>query len=156
MIDRITSYYPAGGKFGKGYIKAEKDVVKSEWFFKAHFFQDPVQPGSLGLEAMVQLIQFYMLEQGLHKNILNPQFEPISISDDIEWHYRGQVTPDKKLISADFDVREIIEKDGSVAVFGEARLWVDGLKIYHAPKIGMRMVESNQEIVKAATSHEEL
>jgi acyl transferase domain-containing protein/3-hydroxymyristoyl/3-hydroxydecanoyl-(acyl carrier protein) dehydratase len=156
MIDRVVAFYPNLGKYGKGYIKSEKDVVKDEWFFKAHFFQDPVQPGSLGIEAMVQLMQFYMLQQGFHKKLINPSFEPIAIKEETEWHYRGQVTPDKKLISADFDVREVIEESGQVTVFGEARLWVDGLKIYHAPKIGMRMVESDQGKVKIATTPEEL
>jgi len=141
MIDRIVSFYSEGGKYSKGYIKSEKDVKISEWFFKAHFFQDPVQPGSLGVEAMLQLIQFYMLDQGMNKKLSDPHFEPIALMDETEWHYRGQVTPDKKMISVDFDVKEIIEQGNSITVFGEARLWVDGLKIYHAPKIGMRLVE---------------
>ena len=142
MIDSIAAYYPNGGKYGKGYIKAKKDVRKGEWFFKAHFFQDPVQPGSLGIEAMIQLIQFYMLHEGLHKTFKDPVFEPIAIKEETEWHYRGQVTPDKKLISIDFDVKEIIEEKENICVFGEARLWVDGLKIYYAPKIGMRICAS--------------
>ena len=145
MIDRISAYYPKGGKYGKGYIKAEKDVRKSEWFFKAHFFQDPVQPGSLGIEAMIQLMQFYMLENKLHEKFKNSVFEPISLMDETEWHYRGQVTPEKKLISIDFDVKEIVEEENAVSVIGEARLWVDGLKIYHAPRIGMRIRENTDE-----------
>ena len=63
MIDRITGYTPTGGSNGLGWIRAEKDVNPSEWFFKAHFFQDPVQPGSLGIEAMIQVLQWYMIEQ---------------------------------------------------------------------------------------------
>ena len=49
---------------GPRHLRAEKDVDPSEWFFKAHFFQDPVQPGSLGIEAMLQLLQFFMLDAG--------------------------------------------------------------------------------------------
>jgi acyl transferase domain-containing protein/3-hydroxymyristoyl/3-hydroxydecanoyl-(acyl carrier protein) dehydratase/1-acyl-sn-glycerol-3-phosphate acyltransferase len=153
MIDRIAAFYPDGGKYGKGYIKSEKDVRKSEWFFKAHFFQDPVQPGSLGIEAMVQLMQFYMMDQGLHSKFIKPIFEPIAIRDETEWHYRGQVTPDKKLISIDFDVKEIITAETSVSVFGEARLWVDGLKIYHAPRIGMRIREGNASFKKKSNEN---
>jgi PfaB family protein len=143
MIDRVVSFHPDGGKYSNGYIRSEKDVDPGEWFFKAHFFQDPVQPGSLGVEAMLQLIQFYMLEQGLHNKLTNPHFEPVILKDEVEWHYRGQVTPAKKLISVDFDVKEVIVAENIVAVIGEARLWVDGLKIYHAPKIGMRIVEGS-------------
>lgn len=141
MIDRIVAFHDQGGKYGKGYVKSEKDVEKSEWFFKAHFFRDPVQPGSLGIEAMIQLIQFYILDKGYHKKMNNPSFEPIAITNETEWKYRGQVTPKNKLISVDFEVKEINEEQGSVTVIGEARLWVDGLKIYHALQIGMRIIE---------------
>ncbi|HXC05704.1 MAG TPA: beta-ketoacyl synthase N-terminal-like domain-containing protein [Bacteroidia bacterium] len=141
MIDRITALHLKAGKTGKGYVRAEKDVEKSEWFFKAHFFLDPVQPGSLGVEAMLQLIQFYMLDRGYAKSFTNPVFEPVAIGDETEWHYRGQVTPDKKMITVDFEVTEVKQTERAIAVFGEARLWVDGLKIYHAPRIGMRITE---------------
>ena len=143
MIDRIVSFYDKGGKHAKGYIKSEKDVERSEWFFKAHFFQDPVQPGSLGIEAILQLIQFYMLEKGFNKKFKYPKFEPVAIENNTEWHYRGQVTPEKELISVDFELEDIIEDKNSVTVIGEARLWVDGLKIYHAPKIAMRIIEGS-------------
>jgi acyl transferase domain-containing protein/3-hydroxymyristoyl/3-hydroxydecanoyl-(acyl carrier protein) dehydratase/predicted GNAT family N-acyltransferase len=156
MIDRVVVLKEDGGKFGKGYIRSEKDVRMDEWFFKAHFFQDPVQPGSLGVEAMLQLIQFYMLEQGFHVHLNNPVFEPIAIKEETEWHYRGQVTPDKNLISIDFDVRETHIGEESVTVVGEARLWVDGLKIYHAPKIGMRLVDKGLRKVIIASTQEEL
>jgi 3-hydroxymyristoyl/3-hydroxydecanoyl-(acyl carrier protein) dehydratase len=63
MIDRITGYWPEGGNSGLGTLRAEKDVKADEWFFKAHFYQDPVQPGSLGIEALIQLVQFYMLRK---------------------------------------------------------------------------------------------
>ncbi|HVI00955.1 MAG TPA: hypothetical protein VM869_19695, partial [Enhygromyxa sp.] len=53
MLDRVTAFDPAGGRAGLGFARAEKDVDPDEWFFKAHFFQDPVQPGSLGIEAML-------------------------------------------------------------------------------------------------------
>ena len=65
MIDRVTAFDPSGGRAGLGFVRAEKDVDPAEWFFKAHFFQDPVQPGSLGLEAMLQTLQFFMIHQGL-------------------------------------------------------------------------------------------
>lgn len=142
MIDRVVALYPTGGRHGKGFIKAEKDVRKSEWFFKAHFFQDPVQPGSLGIEAMIQLMQFYMIDQNLHKDFKSPVFEPVAITEESEWHYRGQVTPEKKLITIDFELKETLKDEKGLRVFGEARLWVDGLKIYHAPRIGMRIREA--------------
>ncbi len=64
MLDRVTGYWPDGGRAGLGWLRAEKDIDPGEWFFKAHFFQDPVQPGSLGVEAMCQLLQWYLIERG--------------------------------------------------------------------------------------------
>ena len=62
MLDRITGYWPAGGTAGLGRVRAEMDVDAREWFFQAHFIHDSVQPGSLGIEAMLQTLQFYMIE----------------------------------------------------------------------------------------------
>ncbi len=141
MLDRITGYSKQGGQAGLGSMRAEKDVDPGDWFFKAHFFQDPVQPGSLGIEAMVQLIQAYMITRGMHRRVANPQFQPIAIFDETEWHYRGQVTPDKHLITVDIEVLE--QNEIEPAVICEARLWADGRKIYHAPRIGMRIIAND-------------
>src|SRR5690606_1402922 len=93
MLDRITYLDPKGGQVGLGLLRAEKDVNPAEWFFKAHFFQDPVQPGSLGLEAMLQLLQFYMLETGMGEGVAAPRFEAIALNEKLVWKYRGQVVP---------------------------------------------------------------
>lgn len=142
MLDRITFLDADGGHAGLGCIRGEKDVDVTEWFFKAHFFQDPVQPGSLGIEAMLQLMQAFMLSQDMHQGFRNPAFEPILIAAETEWHYRGQVTPEKDLITLDFACAERGTGEGACWILGEARLWVDGLKIYHAAKIGMRIIEA--------------
>jgi 3-hydroxymyristoyl/3-hydroxydecanoyl-(acyl carrier protein) dehydratase len=69
MLDRVTGSARRAAVKGLGPLRAEKDVDAGEWFFKAHFFQDPVQPGSLGIEAMIQLLQFFMLESGMHEGL---------------------------------------------------------------------------------------
>ena len=74
MLDRVSGYWPGAGEAGLGIWRGEKDVDPSEWFFKAHFFQDPVQPGSLGIEAMLQLLQFAMIERGLAEGMNAPPF----------------------------------------------------------------------------------
>src|SRR5206468_2086104 len=56
MMDEVVGYIPDGGPHGLGFIEGRKLVRPEEWFFKAHFHQDPVWPGSLGLEAMLQLM----------------------------------------------------------------------------------------------------
>ncbi|MFT7686648.1 MAG: acyl transferase domain-containing protein/3-hydroxymyristoyl, partial [Candidatus Azotimanducaceae bacterium] len=148
MVDRITYLDPKGGSASLGSIRGEKDVNITEWFFKAHFFQDPVQPGSLGIEAMIQVMQTLMLNQGLHERFESPRFEPVMIEGETEWHYRGQITPTKKLISVDFQCQECVIEDDNTWIMGDARLWGDGLKIYHAPRIGLRIVEDNLNLKK--------
>jgi 3-oxoacyl-(acyl-carrier-protein) synthase/3-hydroxymyristoyl/3-hydroxydecanoyl-(acyl carrier protein) dehydratase/1-acyl-sn-glycerol-3-phosphate acyltransferase len=140
MLDRITGYWPEGGAHGLGRIRAEKDVDPAEWFFKAHFFQDPVQPGSLGLEAMLQLIQFYILESGVAEGIENPRFEPIALNEPMTWKYRGQVVPKNKTIYSDMDIVSVNREEDSVTVIAEGFLWVDELRIYQAKNMGMRVV----------------
>jgi len=142
MLDRITGYWSFGGKEKCGLIRAEKTVHPEEWFFKAHFFQDPVQPGSLGIEAIIQLIQIMMIEKNAAKNIPNPRFEPINIDGKIEWHYRGQVVPKNRKVTIVFEALKWGNTQEGPYVMGEAAYWVDGLKIYHAPEIGMRIVSS--------------
>jgi len=143
MVDRITYLDQEGGDKGLGSIRGEKTVDITEWFFKAHFFQDPVQPGSLGIEAMIQVMQALMMSQGLHERFNQPRFEPVLIEGETEWHYRGQITPTKSLITIDFQCNEQVIEENETWIMGDARLWGDGLKIYHAPRIGLRIVEDD-------------
>jgi 3-hydroxymyristoyl/3-hydroxydecanoyl-(acyl carrier protein) dehydratase len=127
MIDRLTD---GGGE----YWRAEKDIRASEWFFKAHFFQDPVQPGSLGIEAMVQLLQAAMAERGLLPE--GHRFEGLALGVPLTWKYRGQVVPENRLVQTEVKVSKV---DGALAL-ADAALWVDGKKIYEARNLGMRVV----------------
>ena len=63
MIDRIELFVPDGGPAGLGYLRGIKQVDPEEWFFRAHFYQDPVTPGSLGLESLLQLVKFAVVER---------------------------------------------------------------------------------------------
>ncbi len=141
MLDRITGFWPQGGVKGLGRMRAEKDVQPSEWFFKAHFFQDPVQPGSLGCQALMQLLQCYMLQQNMHAGFVDPIFEPIELGQKHEWKYRGQVVPSNKLISTILDVLEIGENKKGRYVLAKASLWVDNKRIYEMNGFGMRILE---------------
>lgn len=130
MLDRVTGYWPDGGAAGLGRLRAEKDVDAGAWFFRAHFFQDPVMPGSLGVEAMCQLLRWYLVERGIGAG----RFEPVAVNERLTWTYRGQIVPTDRLITIEL---EVLEVHGTTA-FATAWLWVDGRRIYRLDRFGMR------------------
>ena len=107
MLDRITGFWPEAGASGLGKLRAEKVVSASDWFFKAHFFQDPVQPGSLGIEALLQLLKFYMIETGMGAGVPNARFEAMMVDEPTTWKYRGQVLPSNNKIVSEMEVVEV-------------------------------------------------
>jgi 3-hydroxymyristoyl/3-hydroxydecanoyl-(acyl carrier protein) dehydratase len=140
MLDRITGYWPDDGAAGLGRLRAEKDVDPGEWFFKAHFFTDPVQPGSLGVEAMCQLLQWYLIQRGMAADVPRPRFEPVLTGHEMTWKYRGQVVPANERITIEMEIAELGEDERGSYAIATAWLWVDGLRIYQVRDLGMRIV----------------
>jgi 3-hydroxymyristoyl/3-hydroxydecanoyl-(acyl carrier protein) dehydratase len=136
MLDRITGYWPGGGAAGLGRLRAEKDVDPGEWFFKAHFFQDPVMPGSLGVEALCQLLQWYVAERGIGDDLPGAHFEPIALDEPLTWTYRGQVVPTDRLITVELEILEVRDR----TVLAAGWLWIDGRRIYHVKRLAARLV----------------
>jgi 3-hydroxymyristoyl/3-hydroxydecanoyl-(acyl carrier protein) dehydratase len=141
MIDRVTGFWPTEGAAGKGRLRAEKTVKAGDWFFKSHFFSDPVQPGSLGLEMMLQLLQFFMLETGMDTGIRQAYFEPLALDASISWKFRGQVRPENQRITADVEIVSVETRADSVTVIANGSLWVDSVRCYEAKGIGIRIRE---------------
>jgi acyl transferase domain-containing protein/3-hydroxymyristoyl/3-hydroxydecanoyl-(acyl carrier protein) dehydratase len=126
MIDRIESYVDDGGSKGLGFIRGTKKVDPDDWFFKAHFYQDPVCPGSLGLESFLQLLKVVMAEQfdlGEAGRI-----ETITTGEPHEWTYRGQILPTDNLVTVEATITEIDSKNRLLRADGY--LSVDGRIIY--------------------------
>ncbi|MER5176973.1 beta-ketoacyl synthase N-terminal-like domain-containing protein [Streptomyces sp. NPDC002896] len=144
MVDRVTGYWPQGGASGLGRLRAEKDVDPGEWFFKAHFLSDPVQPGSLGVEAMCQLLQTYLIETGAGSGLRRPRFELLTMNRPLTWKYRGQVVPANERVTVELEVHETGEAERGRYAVAEAWLWVDGKRIYHVRDLGMRVVEGDR------------
>ena len=142
MLDRITLCIPTGGTKGLGTLRAEKDVRPEEWFFKAHFFRDPVQPGSLGIEAMIQLLQWYMIERDLGKHIANPRFTCLGLEKPMQWRYRGQVIPENSIITTTMEIMEVGQDEIGVFARASASLWVDGKRIYQANDLCVHIVKT--------------
>ncbi|MEU8528853.1 beta-ketoacyl synthase N-terminal-like domain-containing protein, partial [Streptomyces sp. NPDC048629] len=151
MLDRVTGYWPDAGKAGLGRLRSHKDIDAGEWFFKAHFFQDPVQPGSLGIEAMTQLLQLYMIERDMGAGIDRPRFEPVMSESRLTWKYRGQVVPSHSLITVEMEILETGTDDRGPFAVAEAWLWADDTRIYHAPRLAMRIVPGDQDVVRTGS-----
>ncbi|MBK7043657.1 MAG: hypothetical protein IPH50_08155 [Rhodanobacteraceae bacterium] len=140
MIDRIEGVWPTAGSAGLGQLRAVKEVDPDEWFFKAHFFQDPVQPGSLGLEAMLQALQAFLLHEGAGIDLVAPRFETVATGPMHSWKYRGQVLPQHHRVQTTLEITARGRDERGEYAFADASLWVDGQRIYEANDIGVRIV----------------
>ena len=140
MLDRVAAFNPHGGPAGLGYLRGEKDVVPSEWFFKAHFFRDPVQPGSLGLEALCQLLQFYLIERDMGVGIAGARFESLQLDRPLTWKYRGQVVPENHRIVTEIVVTEVGRNDRGPHAVADGWLWIDGVRVYSVTNLAIGIV----------------
>ncbi len=146
MLDRVTHFDKSGGRLGLGSLRAEKDISKGQWFFAAHFYQDPVQPGSLGLAALLQALQLAMREAGLDAGIPEPRFavEVLHEATPLTWRYRGQVLPTNRRVTVLLELTRIERGEKSVFASADGSLWVDGVSIYRAEGLSMRIVSSRE------------
>jgi len=139
FIDRVE-IVENGGDAGKGYIFAEKTIDPTDWFFPFHFHGDPVMPGSLGVEAIIQSMQVYALENDLGAALTNPMFS--TILSKVKWKYRGQINPLNIKMSLDVHITDIQHNDGEVVIIGNANLSKDGLRIYEVADIAICLKEA--------------
>jgi 3-hydroxyacyl-[acyl-carrier protein] dehydratase/trans-2-decenoyl-[acyl-carrier protein] isomerase len=132
MVDRITWISAAGGAFGQGELRAEFDINPSLWFFACHFPGDPVMPGCLGLDAMWQLIGFFLAWSG-HRGLGR------ALGVD-EVRFFGQVQPNVKTVSYQIDIKRLITRRIIMAT-ADASLAADGQKIYTATGLRVGLFE---------------
>ena len=133
MVDRITRISSEGGEYGKGEIVAELDIKPDLWFFDCHFRNDPVMPGCLGLDAMWQLVGFFLGWRG------NPGRGRALGAGEIK--FTGQVLPSATKVVYNINMKRVIERklvmgiaDGAVAV--------DGREIYSAKDLRVGLFQS--------------
>lgn len=130
MMDRITHVTEEGGDFGKGFITAELDISPDLWFFECHFPGDPVMPGCLGLDAMWQLLGFFLGWIGGEG-----KGRALGVG---EVKFSGQILPTAKKVTYEIQMRRVINRK-LVMGLADGRLLVDGKEIYVAKnlKVGL-------------------
>ncbi|QXE92021.1 type I polyketide synthase [Geomonas subterranea] len=126
MIDRIDLYVADGGPAGLGYLRGTKTVVAEDWYFKAHFYQDPVTPGSLGLESFLQLMKFAAVERWGWSE--GDTVAAVALERKHRWLYRGQVVPANKEVTVVAWVTAVDDTNRILTAAGF--LYVDGRAIY--------------------------
>ena len=131
MFDRIAQIEDSGGKFKKGFLKAELDIKKDLWFFKCHFKEDPVMPGCLGLDAMWQLVGFYLAWLG------NPgKGRALGVN---QVKFTGEILKNTEKAVYEIDIKRIMMKEGTTVGLANGILSAGGEKIYEAEnlKVGL-------------------
>lgn len=121
MFDRISHIDDDGGAHGLGRIEAELDVNPGLWFFGCHFHGDPVMPGCLGLDAMWQLVGFFLTWLRLPG-----RGRALGVG---EVKFSGQVLPSARTVRYEIDIKRVIKRKLIMAI-GDARMLVDGREIY--------------------------
>ena len=123
MFDRVSSIGPAGGAYEKGHVVAELDVHPDLWFFDCHFPGDPVMPGCLGLDALWQLVGFYLTWSGL------PGKGRALGAGEVK--FTGMVLPTTKSVRYEIDIRRVINRSLILGI-ADGKLIADDKTIYTA------------------------
>ena len=136
MFDRIVSITEAGGKANKGEIIAELDIIPDLWFFDCHFDGDPVMPGCLGLDAMWQLVGFFLGWSGAEGRGRALGAGNVKFS--------GQVTPKNKLVTYRIEMRRVMLRKLVMGV-ADGTMLIDGKEIYTAEDLRVGLFKSTDE-----------
>lgn len=136
MFDRITQISKDGGTHGKGEIIAELDINPDLWFFACHFEGDPVMPGCLGLDAMWQLVGFYL-------GWLGGEGRGRALGSG-EVKFSGQVMPEAKLVTYKISLKRVIMRKLIMGI-ADATLEADGEVIYSASDLRVGLFKADEE-----------
>ena len=134
MFDKITNIQSDKGKYSKGLVEAELNIKKDMWFFDCHFREDPVMPGCLGLDAMWQLVGFYLGWLG------EPGKGRALGVNSVK--FTGEVLKNVKIARYQVDMKRILKKEGAVVGLADGILFADNKSIYEAENLKVGLFKS--------------
>jgi len=137
MFDRIIEITADGGSDGKGHIVAELDINPDLWFFDCHFQGDPVMPGCLGLDAMWQLVGFYLGWRG------NPGKGRALGCGEVK--FTGEILPDSKKVVYELNIKRFIERKLIMGI-ADGKVSVDGKVIYTAKALKVGLFKPDEKL----------
>ncbi len=132
-----------GGQYGKGYAYARTDIDPSMWFFKNHFHEDPVMPGSIGVETMMEALQGFAIQSGLTAarpggHFAHADSRATPDGHKVWWRYRGQVLGTFKNTHVEVNVKDIRHlDDGEIVIIADGSLWRENLRIYEVNDLAL-------------------
>ncbi len=139
MVDRIDALEADGGRAGLGYVRGSSTVDPGAWFFAAHFRDDPVWPGSLGIESFLQLLAYHAFERwGRPSSACFLAPEP---GHGQVWTYRGQIVPGAREVAVEAHILE--RDDRARSLLAEGLIAVDGLPIYKLDGFRLRLLDGS-------------
>ncbi len=118
-----------GGKYGQGYVYAVRENDPQDWYYNCHFYQDPVMPGSLGVEAVLQALQAFAQQQGRAQGMRAPRCG-LPQGRKMVWKYRGQIVPANRVMKLEAHIARVEPSENGTIVTADASVWADGIRIY--------------------------
>ncbi|MFE3194146.1 beta-ketoacyl synthase N-terminal-like domain-containing protein [Nocardia sp. NPDC059240] len=137
MVDTVD-LVAGGGKYEQGYLRGHREIDHDDWYFECHFYRDPVMPGSLGVEALIQALQVYAIEADLGAEFADPVFAmPVGVP--MTWKYRGQILRTEGPMTFDLHIKEIRREGDRALVIADANVWKPGMRIYEITDIAVEV-----------------